>query len=96
MGCQCKGKEAPADMREIFRILERADLRDVFEQASATTDAVAAGIRHLTKAERAERLGMGPDVAAIYRQAAERERRQALRQLGTVIERLDERTGRED
>jgi hypothetical protein len=48
------------------------------------------------KAERAEHLGVGADVAALYRRAAEREDARARRQILAVINRLDERTSSDD
>lgn len=95
MGCGCKEPDSGKQER-IRELLGRIDLRDVFEQASAATEVLGDGLRFLQRAERAERLELGAEVAAMYREAAGRERSQASRQLRTVLRRLDERTGRDD
>jgi hypothetical protein len=95
MACTCQ--ESGKENREvILKLVETVDLRDVAEQATAIPETMTSAIRHLEKAERAERLGLGADVAALYRQAAERDRAQARRQFRAVIQRLDERTSRDD
>ena len=94
--CTCYRREADDTRDEVFKLLEVIDLRSVSEQAAAIPDLMVTVVRHLQKSERTERLGLGADVAQLYREAAERDHAQAIRQLRAVIARLDERTGRDD
>src|SRR5690242_9097281 len=95
MGCTCE-KRRDDYREETFKLLEEADLRGIAEQAVATPEATNRAVRHLEKAERAERLSLGSDVAALYRQAADRDRAQGIRNYRAVLARIDERTGRAD
>ncbi len=95
MGCNCQ-KQHDDKREEVFRLLEAIDLRAVGEQVTAIPETMASARRYLAKAERAERLGLGADVSTLFRQAAERDRDQAIRQVRAVLIRLDERTGRDD
>jgi hypothetical protein len=96
MSCSCQKHPDNHHHEEVFKLLEILDIREIGEQAAATPETTATATRYLQKAERAERLGFGADVAALYRQAAERKRARAIRQYRTVITRLDERIGRDD
>lgn len=96
MGCDCQKHRDVINREEVFKPLEALDLREVAEDATVVPDTTASAIRYLEKAERAERLGLGADVATLYRQAAERDRAQGIRQFRAVVARLDERTGRDD
>ena len=100
MGCDCRKGRDCKDHRErqeeVFKFLEVADLRAVGEHVDAITETRISAVKYLDKAERAEQLGLGRDVATLYRQAAERDRDQAIRQFRAVIEPIDERTGRDD
>jgi hypothetical protein len=95
MGCNCR-KRYDDRHEEVFRLLEALDLRAVGEQVTAVPETMASARRYLAKAERAERLGLGAEVSTLYRQAAERDRDQGIRQVRAVLIRLDERTGRDD
>jgi hypothetical protein len=95
MGCNCE-KRQDDRREEVFGLLEALNLRAIGEQVSAIPETMASARRYLAKAERAERLGLGADVSILYRQAAERDRDQAIRQVRSVVIRLDERTGRDD
>jgi hypothetical protein len=81
---------------EAFGTLEVLDPRQVGEQASAVGGATDRAIRLYEKAKRAAVLGLGTEVATLYREAAERDRLQAIRQLRWVIAQFDERLGRDD
>jgi hypothetical protein len=94
--CSCGRHLDEAHREEALSLLETVGLREVVEQAIAVPDVTLSLVRHAQKSERAERLELGPDVVRLYRQAAEWEQAQAIRQLRAVIARLDERTGRDD
>ena len=96
MGCACEKRRDDDHREETFKLLEEADLRGIAEQAVAIPEATNRAVRHLEKAERAERLSLGNDVAALYRQAADRDRAQGIRNYRAVLARIDERTGRAD
>jgi hypothetical protein len=96
MGCSCQKPRDDINRDEVLKPLEAIDFRDIAEHATVIPDTTTSAIRYLEKAERAERLGLGADVATLYRQAAERDRAQGIRQFRAVIARLDERTGRDD
>jgi hypothetical protein len=95
MGCAC-GSQTGLDREPIFRGLEAVGLREVGEQAFAVVPVVESSLRRLRTAERAEALGYGPEMAAAHREAAQRDNRQALRQIRAVIARLDDMVGRDD
>jgi hypothetical protein len=90
LGCRCNERQADDNRAEVFGLLEGLDLQEFAEQASVIPGTAARAVRHMQKAERAERLELGRDVAALYRNAAERDRAQA------AMARLDERTARDD
>lgn len=96
MGCTCEKRRDDDHWEEAFKLLEEPDLRGIAEQAIAVPEATNRAVRHLEKAERAERLSLGSDVAALYRQASDRDRAQGIRNYRAVLARLDERTGRAD
>src|SRR3954451_2820225 len=97
MGSSCCGNaEDLAALEEMWTVLEPIDFREIAEQARlATADYCGDGASH-RKADRAEQLGLGGDVAALYRAAAERDDAQVRRQVAATLARLDDRTSRDD
>jgi hypothetical protein len=96
MGCTCERRRDDDHKETAFKLLEEVDFRAIAEQAVVAPEASNRAVRYLEKAERAERLSLGRDVAALYRQAADRERAQGIRNYRAVLARLDERVSRED
>jgi hypothetical protein len=97
MACHCCEKTGGATARQqVDDLLESVNFRDIAEQANSVLETLGNASRQLKKAERAEHLGLGADVAALYRRAAEREDTRARRQMQAVIDRLDERTRSDD
>src|SRR5215207_2361794 len=96
MPCACQPHSDREKRGEAFKHLEGIGLREVAEEASTLSGATGRALRQFEKAERAEQLGLGGEVAALYREDAERHRAQAVRQFRGVIERFDERLGRDD
>lgn len=97
MACLCTRRhEEEADDERMLTALDAIDFRHIAQQASAIPEVVTSAIRHLEKSERAEQLGLGADVATLFRQAAQRDNTQAVRQVRAVIARLDDRTSRDD
>jgi len=96
MKCGCQPHSGNEKHKEAFGYLEIVGLREVAEEASALSGATARAIRQFEKAERAEQLGLGDEVAALYREDAERDRAQAVRQFRGVMARLDSRLGQDD
>jgi hypothetical protein len=97
VSCNCqKSSDERARQEELFKYLDVIDLRVVGEEATEVPETAASAIRNLNKAERAERLRLGADVANLYRRAAERDRNQAVRQLRAMLRGIDERVRRDD
>jgi hypothetical protein len=94
VGCRC-GDPSDSSGR-LQRLLESLDLFDLFDQLGLVCQAVMSAERSLDKADRAEALGLGPQVAELHRAAAQRDNRQAARQLRASLQRLEERVGRDD
>lgn len=99
MGCDCRKRSKDEERRrqdEVLELLEVAALRNVAEGVSAIPETSISAVRYLDRAERPEPLPLDRDLATLYRQAPERDQDQALRHSPAVIERIDERTRRDD
>lgn len=95
MSCGCSQADGAAERRH-GEVLERAGLREIVEQGHSALEEGARALGHLARAERAEALGFGADVARIHRDAAVRGNRRARQQLGFLIERIDARRKADD
>lgn len=95
MGCGCSQTDGETERRH-GEVLERAGLAEIVEQGHSALGEGARALGHLGRAERAEVLGFGADVARMHRDAADRGNRRARQQLGALIERIDARRKAED
>lgn len=95
MSCGCKQADDGAQ-RRFDEVLERGGLRDIVEQGRGALDEDSRALTHLIRAERADILGFGDDVARMHRDAATRSNRRAQQQLGFLIERIDARREADD
>lgn len=86
--CGCCTVDKDEARRMWMTTFERIGFREIAEQTLGLQAVVSASVHHLRKAERAEVLGLGQHVVAMSRAAAERENRQAARQVRAVQERL--------
>jgi hypothetical protein len=95
MGCGCSQADGEAERRQ-GEVLEHAGLREIVEQGHSALEEGAKALGHLARAERAQTLGFGDDVARMHRDAAVRGNRRAGQQLGFLIERIDARRNADD
>jgi hypothetical protein len=95
VNCSCCSTNEEAANRRLS-LLESIDFKAVGEQALAVASVADLAVRSLTKVERAQELGLGHDVIALHRKAAERNNNQARRQIVAARAALEERTSRPD
>jgi hypothetical protein len=86
--CGCGTVDKDEARRLWMTTFEAIGFREIAEQTLGLQAVVSASVRYLRKAERAGVLGLAPGIVAMDRAAAERENRQAARQVRAVQERL--------
>jgi len=94
--CACDTTDTDRPHRTWMEILGSVGLQEVGQQTLDLRPVVESSLKNLRKAERAEALGLGAEVAALHRRAAERDNRQALRLVRAAQEGLRNRTAQED
>lgn len=95
MGCGCSQANGEPE-RRYGEVLEHAGLREIVDQGHSALEEGAKALGHLVRAERAETLGFGDDVARMHRDAAVRSNRRARQQFEFLIERIDARRKADD
>src|SRR4051794_27540622 len=94
MECRCGAASATSE--EFSHLLRDIDLLDLFEQLDLARRSIVPRERGMRKAELVAALGLGAQVAAPHRAAADRDNAQAGRQLDAGLLRLENRVGRGD
>jgi hypothetical protein len=97
--CGCKSsceKDDKGARDTALDLLEPIGWRDIGQRTLDIYPVIARSHRYLRKAERAEALGLGSEVASLHRRAAERENRQARRLIRSAQEGLRNRVRQED
>jgi hypothetical protein len=94
MGCDCHSHRDDEEER-VLHLIEGNDLRGVGEQALSIRAVQGEAARAFNKADRAAALNLSADVVQLHKDVGERASRQARRQIGYLIERIDERMNRD-
>ena len=95
--CRECGSEAHEHAeRKVDEVLQQGGVLEIVQQGDGALRAASTALGHLIRAERAEALGLGADVAELHRAAARRENRRACKQLEIVAERIDARRNDKD
>lgn len=96
MSCPCSNNDSVHGEEQANELLNRVGLLTPVERARGAVGGIGSALRSLAKSDRADSLGLSPEVGALYLRAAERDRDQARRQLRVALDALEERTTRED
>jgi hypothetical protein len=95
MSCGCKQTDDDSQ-RQYDEVLEHAGLREIVEQGRSAFATASTALSHLARAERAQVLGFGDDVARMHRDVATRNNRRACEQFGFLIQGIEARTKADD
>jgi len=95
MSCNCHQTDDQT-RRDYDEVLDHAGLREIVNQGRSAIDTAATALGHLARAERAQALGFGGDVAQMHRDLAVRNNRRAREQFEFLGERIEARTKQDD
>lgn len=88
MGCSCAAG-SDENSKKVNTLLDSVGIREVVEQGREAFSEVGRALERLSRAERAEVLGIGQGAVDLYFTAATQASRRARQQLRTVVERID-------